>query len=301
MPRSLRRLLAALLALTLLLLGLLLTLTQWLPRLAGIWLPAETRIVLDGSPRWRNGGLWFPEVRYLAGECVLASVAQASLGWHEKRWRLNAHQVTLNSDCLQKLPQSEQPGAPKSLAAWQQLLPGADIHLDNLSIAPWQQYAGGFDLALTPDKQTLHYRGENLSIDANLQGQQLTVEQLTLRHNALPEPVTLHGQFDLPEFANGLPVSGQLAGELQYAGEPLRLTLDWQQQQGKLALYTTGDGEPLLTLPWQADARQIRILKGHYRWPTGDQTLSGFLDLTLDNWQQGLEETQIAGRLNVLT
>lgn len=58
MPRSLRRLLAALLALTLLLLGLLLTLTQWLPRLAGIWLPAETRIVLDGSPRWRNGGLW---------------------------------------------------------------------------------------------------------------------------------------------------------------------------------------------------------------------------------------------------
>ncbi|WP_446676381.1 intermembrane phospholipid transport protein YdbH family protein, partial [Pantoea septica] len=88
MPRSLRRLLAALLALTLLVLGLLLTVTQWLPRLAGIWLPAETRIVLEGSPRWRNGGLWFPQVRYLAGECALASVDQASLGWHDRRWRL---------------------------------------------------------------------------------------------------------------------------------------------------------------------------------------------------------------------
>jgi len=301
MPRSLRRLLAALLALTLLVLGLLLTVTQWLPQLAGIWLPADTRIVLEGSPRWRNGGLWFPQVRYLAGECALASVEQASLGWHDRRWRLAARQVTLDSDCLQKLPQSEQPGAPKSLAEWQQLLPGADIQLENLTIAPWQAYAGRFDLSLTPAKQTLRYRGDNLNIDASLQGQQLSIEQLTLRHNALPQPVTLHGRFDLPEFANGLPVGGQLEGELQYAGQPLRLTLDWQQQQGELALYATGDGQPLLMLPWQADARQIRIVKGRYRWPTGEQTLSGFLDLTLDNWRQGLEETQITGRLNVLT
>lgn len=301
MPRSLRRLLAALLALTLLVLGLLLTLTQWLPRLAGIWLPAETRIVLNGSPRWRNGGLWFPDVRYLAGECELASVGQATLGWRDQRWRLSAQQVTLDSDCLQKLPHSEQSGAPKSLAAWQQMLPGADIHLDNLSIAPWQQYAGRFDLSLTRDKQTLRYRGDNLSIDASLQGQQLDIEQLSLRHSALPQPLTLDGQFELPEFANGLPVSGRLEGNLQYAGQPLRLTLDWQQQQGKLDLFTTGDGQPLLALPWQVDAQQIRITKGSYRWPTGDQTFSGFLDLTLDNWQQGLEATQIAGRLNVLT
>lgn len=301
MPRSLRRLLAALLALTLLVLGLLLTVTQWLPRLAGIWLPAETRIVLEGSPRWRNGGLWFPQVRYLAGECALASVDQASLGWHDRRWRLAARQVTLDSDCLQKLPQSDRPGAPKSLAEWQQLLPGADIQLDNLTIAPWQEYAGRFDLSLAPAKQTLRYRGDNLNIDASLQGQQLSVEQLTLHHNALPQPVTLHGRFELPEFANGLPVGGQLEGELQYAGEPLRLTLDWQQQQGELALYATGDGQPLLTLPWQADARQIRIVKGRYRWPMSEQTLSGFLDLTFDNWRQGLEETQITGRLNVLT
>ena len=301
MPRSLRRLLAALLALTLLVLGLLLTVTQWLPRLAGIWLPAGTRIVLDGTPRWRSGGLWLPQVRYLAGECALASVQQASLGWHDRRWRLVARQVTLDSDCLQRLPQSDRPGVPKSLAAWQQMLPGADIQLDKLIIAPWQEYAGRFSLSLTSAKQTLRYRGDNLNIDASLQGQQLTVEQLTLRHSALPQPVALHGRFELPEFANGLPIGGQLEGELHYAGEPLRLTLDWQRQQGQLALYATGDGQPLLLLPWQADAQQIRIVKGRYRWPTAGQTISGFLDLTLDSWRQGLEETQITGRLNVLT
>ncbi|MEJ1267961.1 hypothetical protein WDV93_14175 [Pantoea ananatis] len=43
MPRIFRRRLAAVLALILLLLGLLLTITQWLPRLVGIWLPAGTR------------------------------------------------------------------------------------------------------------------------------------------------------------------------------------------------------------------------------------------------------------------
>ena len=72
MPRIFRRRLAAILALILLLLGLLLTITQWLPRLVGIWLPAETRIALSGSPRWRDGGLWFPDIRYLAQDCLLA-------------------------------------------------------------------------------------------------------------------------------------------------------------------------------------------------------------------------------------
>ncbi len=56
MPRMFRRRLAAILALILLLLGLILTVTQWLPRLVGIWLPEDTRIELSGAPRWREGG-----------------------------------------------------------------------------------------------------------------------------------------------------------------------------------------------------------------------------------------------------
>ncbi|KTR99023.1 YdbH family protein [Pantoea dispersa] len=303
MTRGLRRLLAALLALILLLLGLLLTLTHWLPRLAGIWLPENTRVELHGAPHWRQGRLVFPDVRYLAGDCLLAQVADVGLGRTQQRWQLDAREVALNSDCLQALPHSATRDAPRSLAEWQQMLPGADIHLQQLSILPWQQYAGRFDLTLDKDLQQLRYQGDNLRIAARLQGQQLHIDQLQLSHPILPQPVELHGNLTLPTFADGLPVAGELSGALNLTQwpQPLALTLNWQQQQGELVVRQQQEPQPLLQLPWQVDAQQIRITAGHWRWPFGSQPLSGGVALTLDDWQQGLEQTQIRGRFNLLT
>ncbi|MDT8851359.1 YdbH family protein [Pantoea dispersa] len=303
MTRGLRRLLAALLALILLLLGLLLTLTHWLPRLAGIWLPENTRVELHGAPHWRQGRLVFPDVRYLVGDCLLAQVADVGLGRTQQRWQLDAREVALNSDCLQALPHSATRDAPRSLAEWQQMLPGADIHLQQLSILPWQQYAGRFDLTLDKDLQQLRYQGDNLRIAARLQGQQLHIDQLQLSHPILPQPVELHGNLTLPTFADGLPVAGELSGALNLTQwpQPLALTLNWQQQQGELVVRQQQEPQPLLQLPWQVDAQQIRITAGHWRWPFGSQPLSGGVALTLDDWQQGLEQTQIRGRFNLLT
>lgn len=303
MTRGLRRLLAALLALILLLLGLLLTLTHWLPRLAGIWLPENTRVELHGAPHWRQGRLVFPDVRYLAGDCLLAQVADVGLGRTQQRWQLDAREVTFNSDCLQALPHSATRDAPRSLAEWQQMLPGADIHLQQLSILPWQQYAGRFDLTLDKDLQQLRYQGDNLRVAARLQGQQLHIDQLQLSHPILPQPVELHGNLTLPTFADGLPVAGELSGALNLTQwpQPLALTLNWQQQQGELVVRQQQEPQPLLQLPWQVDAQQIRITAGHWRWPFGSQPLSGGVALTLDDWQQGLEQTQIRGRFNLLT
>lgn len=303
MTRGLRRLLAALLALILLLLGLLLTLTHWLPRLAGIWLPENTRVELHGAPHWQQGRLVFPDVRYLAGDCLLAQVADVGLGRTQQRWQLDAREVALNSDCLQALPHSATRDAPRSLAEWQQMLPGADIHLQQLSILPWQQYAGRFDLTLDKDFQQLRYQGDNLRVAARLQGQQLHIDQLQLSHPILPQPVELHGNLTLPTFADGLPVAGELSGALNLTQwpQPLALTLNWQQQQGELVVRQQQEPQPLLQLPWQVDAQQIRITAGHWRWPFGSQPLSGGVALTLDDWQQGLEQTQIRGRFNLLT
>ncbi|THD38884.1 YdbH family protein [Pantoea sp. R102] len=303
MTRGLRRLLAALLALILLLLGLLLTLTHWLPRLAGIWLPENTRVELHGAPHWRQGRLVFPDVRYLAGDCLLAQVADVGLGRTQQRWQLDAREVALNSDCLQALPHSATRDAPRSLAEWQQMLPGADIHLQQLSILPWQQYAGRFDLTLDKDLQQLRYQGDNLRVAARLQGQQLHIDQLQLSHPILPQPVELHGNLTLPTFADGLPVAGELSGALNLTQwpQPLALTLNWQQQQGELVVRQQQEPQPLLQLPWQVDAQQIRITAGHWRWPFGSQPLSGGVALTLDDWQLGLEQTQIRGRFNLLT
>ncbi len=41
--------------------------------------------------------------------------------------------------------------------------------------------------------------------------------------------------------------------------------------------------------------------KGEYYWPLTAQPLSGFVTLTLDNWQAGLDATTVTGRLNLLT
>lgn len=304
MPRRVRRRLAAVLALILLLLGLMLTVTQWLPRLVGIWLPQETRIELTGAPRWREGGLWLPEIRYLAGDCTLATVEAVSLGWHQSRWKLNASSLTLDSACLQKLPaDDDNPGSPRTLAEWQAMLPGADVHLDKLTVAPWQTYAGALDLTLEKDRQRLTYRGDNLQLAATLTGQQLAVDHLTLTHPALSEPITLKGHLELPTFASDLPVNGEVAGQLALAAlpHPLQLSLNWQQQQGIVVATTAEQDRPLLRLPWQISPDQIQIEKGEYYWPFTAQPLSGFVNLTLENWQSGLEQSQISGRLNLLT
>ena len=303
MTRGLRRLLAALLALILLLLGLLLTLTHWLPRLAGIWLPDGTRIEITGRPGWHQGAVTLPQLRYLTGNCPLAEIEQVALGRSQQRWQLSAQRVTLSSTCWQALPPQPASAVPRSLAEWQQRLPGADVHIGRLAVLPWQHYAGELDLTLSPEQQRLRYRGDNLSLSAQLQGQTLTVDSLKLQHALLSQPLTLHGSLMLPAFADGLPETGALQSELRVAQwpEPLTLNLQWQQQQGTLIVKEQGDETPLLQLPWQSDRDTFRITAGRWRWPLASQTLSGGVSLALKGWQQGIDNLRVEGRLNLLT
>lgn len=80
--------LALLLALILLPLALLATLTHWVPTLAGIWLPVGTRISLGESPRLTRSSLIIPDLRYLVGDCEIARVSNARLT-RPSRWRLH--------------------------------------------------------------------------------------------------------------------------------------------------------------------------------------------------------------------
>ncbi|BCQ45370.1 hypothetical protein ERHA55_28970 [Erwinia rhapontici] len=72
MNRGWKIALAVLMAVILLLTGILLTVTQWLPRLAGLWLPAKTSVVLDGNP----AGI---RARYACRVCII--------GWETASWR----------------------------------------------------------------------------------------------------------------------------------------------------------------------------------------------------------------------
>ena len=303
MTRGWKRALAALLAVILLLTGLLLTVTQWLPRVAGIWLPADTTIALDGNPRWHNGALFLPGIRYRAGDCQLAKVVNVSLGYQQKQWQLAADSVAIDSACLAKLPTSDNPSAPRSLAEWQQMLPNARVNIRQLSVSPWQQWAGALQLTFDSQRQQVSYQSKNLTLAAQLSGQQLAIDALTVQAPGVARPVTVSGTLTLPHLPDGVPEQGALRGQLALAGipDPLQITLDWQQQSGTLSAIAEHQSTPLLTLPWHISSQQIDITQGQWSWPYAGQPLSGGIALSAKNWQQGLPASEISGRLNLLT
>ncbi|VDZ83451.1 Uncharacterised protein [Kluyvera intermedia] len=133
---------ALLLLLLLLPLTLLMTLGYWVPTLVGIWLPAGTRIALNESPRLTRSSLHIPDLRYLAGDCELATLKDVTLS-HPSRWKLHAASANLNSVCFAKLPQNDTvPGAPRTLAEWQSMLPNTWLTIDALSVSPWEKWQG---------------------------------------------------------------------------------------------------------------------------------------------------------------
>ncbi len=278
-------------------------LSWWLPRLAGFWLPATTTLSLEGRPVWGTAGLQLPAIHYRVKDCELAAVNEPVLSHKAGRWLLHARQVEINSACFSQLPATpSQPTAPRSLAEWQAMLPKATVTVDRLLVSPWQTWAGSLTLNVD-DRQRITYRGKSLSLEAELQGQQLNLHSLTLTAAALTQPVNLSGTLMLPEIPDTLPASGILSADLalQQIPTPLKATLRWQQDRGELMLKPTDETEPLALLPWQVSADKITLDQGRWRWPYAAQPVSGGITLALQHWQKGLSATEITGRLNVLT
>ncbi|POT55213.1 YdbH family protein [Citrobacter amalonaticus] len=295
--------LALLLLLILMPLTLLMTLGQWIPMLAGIWLPVGTRIALEESPRITPRGLHIPQLQYLIGDCQLARVTQADLS-HPSRWLLNVGTVELDSACLAKLPQTEPSlAAPKTLAQWQSMLPNTWIHIDKLVLSPWQEWQGKLSLSLTPAIQQLSYQGEKVNFQGRLRGQNFTVSEFNVAAFEGQPPVKLVGDFTLPLVPDGLPVSGHAVATLSLPQEPslVDAELAWQDNAGQLIVMARDNVDPLLDLPWKITQQQLTISDGRWTWPYQGLPLSGRLGIKVDNWQEGTEKAIISGRLNVLT
>ncbi|WP_058910226.1 YdbH family protein [Entomohabitans teleogrylli] len=294
---------ALLLIVILLPLALVVTLGYWLPGLAGLWLPQGTRIALDSSPRLSLRQVVFPDLRYLAGDCELAKVTDATLS-RPSRWQLRVAKLTLNTDCFAQLPSGADDGtAPRTLAQWQSMLPRSWVRIDRLEIAPWQEYAGALNLALSEQRQQINYQGEKLTLEAQLHARALTIRTLNISLLAGQEPVSLAGDLTLPLVPDGLPVAGKVYGQLHIPQQPqlVDLELEWQRNRGQLIIGSPDTPDPLLDLPWTVSADRLEISDGRWSWPYEALPLSGRLGVRVDNWQQGLELAQISGRLNVLT
>jgi hypothetical protein len=57
----------------------------------------------------------------------------------------------------------------------------------------------------------------------------------------------------------------------------------------------------MLDLPWEITPDRITISDGRWYTEYAGNALSGRVALSLGNWQQGTEQMQVSGRLNVLT
>jgi len=255
---------ALLLLLILLPLTLLLTLAQWLPGLAGIWLPAGTRIMLEASPRLTRHALYIPDLRYLVGDCPLAWIQNAEIT-HPSRWQLKINAVDLNQTCLQKLPQTApSTAAPRTLAEWQAMLPYAWVKIDRVTVSPFQAWEGALSLSLTPQVQQVRYHGDRLTLNATLRGQALTVNELALSLLDNQPPIALSGEFTLPRLPAGAPVDGRATATLNLPQVPsgVDAELEWRGNTGQLIVVGRGDPDPPLDLPWPVTQQPLTLRDG---------------------------------------
>ena len=295
--------LALLLLCILLPLTLLLTVGSWLPGLAGIWLPAGTRIAIESRPHIGLHAVEIPDIRYQVGECTLAHISVVTLS-HPSRWQLHARDVTLDTACLAKLPAgTPDHNAPRTLAQWQQMLPRSWVTIDRLTLAPWQQYAGSLHLALSRDNQQIRYQGDLVELEARLTGQALKVNRFMLHLFEGQKPLALVGDFTMPLVPDGLPVAGHSSAQLYLPQQPalVNAELNWQQNTGQLIIDSPEQPQPLLDLPWVLTRDKIQISDGRWFWPYEGFPISGRLGVSITDWQKGLENAQISGRLNVVT
>ncbi len=202
-----RAVIALLLLVVLLPLALLLTAGYWLPTLAGVWLPQGTRIALEQRPRLTRSAIVLPDLRYFAGECELAHAQNVVLS-HPARWRLHLDALTLNTGCVSAIPDDPAPGAPRTLAQWQSMLPESEVDIARLTLVDLADYVGALQASLAPRQQVVTFTGQKLEIQARLAGQALKVERLLFHAFDGQPPVSLLGEFTLGLMPDGIPTKG---------------------------------------------------------------------------------------------
>ncbi|MGV8925860.1 MAG: YdbH family protein [Ewingella sp.] len=294
--------LSTVLILLLLMLILWKTIPRWLPALAQYWIPAGTSLSLSASPHWSDGVLSLPGLSYKAGDCELVLAKNVRLNQVSGNWALAMDALTVDTLCLRNIPASA--GKPLTFADIQNTLPFGSVTVKQLSITPWQRYAGELHLENDGTSQHLSLQGKMLKLDAVLDNQQqLTINSLSLTPPGSEVPLSLSGKVTLPATVDQLPQTGELHAEMQTdpLPRPLDITLQWQKMQGVITLAEKDASEPLVTLPWQLQGKQLRITHGQWRWPYAAQPLAGGINLTLSDWSDTFDQTQIAARLNVLT
>ncbi|WOA51302.1 YdbH family protein [Dickeya solani] len=278
------------------------TMPRWLPVLLRPYLPVGVSLALQASPGWRQGGFWLPDVQLRLAQCQPVTLSGLLVRHHEGRWQLEAESLTLDAVCLQQWPVSSNMTTPL-LAQWQQRLPQAELILHRVAITPWLTQAGSLQLSTDPSRQQLRIQSDQLQVQAELHGAELTLQQGQMRATTEHPPLQINGAMQLAPALNRLPEQGEVQGQQLplWLPEPASATLRWHGNQGELTVGVASMAEPLLTLPWQVSDGNLRIHDGRWRWPYASQPLTGGIALTLYDVLSLHDPVRLEARLNVLT
>ncbi|CAK9885009.1 MAG: hypothetical protein XXXJIFNMEKO3_01401 [Candidatus Erwinia impunctatus] len=281
------------------------TLPHWLPTLLRLWLPSSMQLVIAERPLWRDGSLLLEQLSLQVGECKLVEIEGATLGYQQHQWHVNAQKVTTDSRCFAEFPSTSasQTYPAVALSVIQAALPSFTLSFSQFELLPWQELGGELQLSSHEGIQQISLKGDSVTLRADLQANHLSLHELALPLPGISEPVKLQGEIELGDNIDAVPRQGRLNSVLVLPSpvEQVSADLTWQQQRGTLTVTYQQHRTPLLNLPWQADNDALMIEKGEWHWPFYSQKLSGGVSLTLSHWSKGLDETQLNGRVNLLT
>lgn len=284
------------------------TIPHWLPRLASYWLPTGVQLSLS-QPRWQNNALTLPAVTLNSEQCLLATLSHLSVAYPladnktHHYWLVHSHDVNLNSECFANLPKkNSNQQTPLVINDVLSAIPPLSLTIDHFSLAPWQAFAGKLTVNTVDNQPSFAYQNEKLALTGQITNQnKLSIKQFSLQ---LPEQsVTLQGDLTLPLTSHQLPEKGQLNAEVltKHYANPLLITMNWQDNAGYLTVEDKTKHYALVELPWHYDPQQFQIINGRWQWLDMEKPLTGHVDLTIDQWQKGLDTTRFTGRINLLT
>lgn len=303
MRRGLSLVFFTLLLLAITLAGLAVTAMQWLPMVAGVWLPSQTQLALAGRFHWQGGRLEVPNIRYLVNQCEAASATGVTLSRKPGRWDVQIKALTINDVCLYQIShaQREDSSGAVTLRQLQSQIPALNLSIETLNIASWPQWSGQVGLSLNAQQQHLIYRSPRLHLDAYLTDRQLELRQLMVYIAEEQQPLNLSGTINLAHQINELPDNGTLQGKvtLNKIPEPLNMSVEWEKNCGLITLLSAK--QKILTLPWRVSSQQIAVEQAQWLWPWASQPFSGGASFTLSDWQNGPKAAILQGRVNLLT
>ncbi|WP_228350795.1 MULTISPECIES: YdbH family protein [Limnobaculum] len=283
------------------------TISTWLPKVAGLWLPEGTQLIFTQPPQLIKRGISLNGIQFLAQDCFLADAGPLTLIYQDRQWKLHGNSLDIDTHCLEKLTTQEtsvDDDTPLSIADIQKQLPAFSLSLDRLSITPWESYSGRVDLTSNKQGQRLSVKGNLLSGSALLNDRQmLTLESLSLHIPDSDDIIQLNGEIQVPVSLDAIPEQGNIDGEFvtTYVNKPLLLKLNWQQQDGHLTVTPQGEKESLLDVPWTLEGKRLVVTQGQWRWPYASQPFTGGISMTLTDWSSDYNEANIEARLNVVT